>query len=109
MKMEYKDYEIEDFLKDTLFVEWVKNPDHSPELDFFWDNWLKNNPEKVTTIQKAKDILLGITYYSYKPTEIETSEVLEKILKGIEHKKVDTPHSSYWNLNLSFKMLSRPK
>ncbi|UZR96274.1 FecR family protein [Chondrinema litorale] len=102
--MEYKDYEIEDFLKDTLFIEWVKNPDHSPELDFFWDNWLENNPEKEDTILKAKDILLGISYNSYTPTKKETSEVLEKILKGIEHKKLENRNSSNWYSNITVRI-----
>lgn len=54
---DYKDYSAEDFAKDEFFRNWVRNPrsDYAP----FWQNWIKNNPDKIIIIQRAKALVLA--------------------------------------------------
>ncbi|MBN7816289.1 FecR family protein [Algoriphagus pacificus] len=49
-----------DFLKNEQFVLWVNN---SGEIGHqYWDNWLKNNPEKEEFFNKAKSIIHSFQY-----------------------------------------------
>jgi len=54
----YRNYEVEDFVCDDFFIEWVLNPQE--ETSAFWDNWQQENPEKVMRVQNARAILLAI-------------------------------------------------
>ena len=55
--MNYKEYTAEDFASDLFFIRWVKHADE--ESVWFWNTFIKENPEKLTTIREAKS-LLGI-------------------------------------------------
>ena len=59
-KMKYVDFDIEDFVTDEFFIQWVKNP--SEETNHFWLKWIAGNPEKKHTIQKAREIISLVDY-----------------------------------------------
>ena len=50
--MNYSNYQAEDFFNDPVFRQWVLQPD--PELNFFWEKWLLNHPNKEETIREAR-------------------------------------------------------
>ena len=50
-KSKYSDYNLEGFLNDSFFVEWVINK--NSKNNFFWEKWLSNHPEKLATVLKA--------------------------------------------------------
>lgn len=78
--MQYREYQVEDFLADQFFVKWVKNP--GPETSKFWENWIKNNPEKLDTINQARHIITSIEPKNfYSATKEDSDEVLERIFK----------------------------
>ncbi len=78
--MRYDKYKIEDFLFDEFFVRWIKNP--GPETEHFWELWIEKNPDKVQTINKAREIINSINYKNkFQPSEKDYNEVLENILK----------------------------
>ena len=78
--MDYKDYQLEDFLTDDFFVKWVKKPDTAS--DHFWSKWLGNNPEKEVLVTEARKIILKSTYkYMHQPSKEDYLQVLEKIHK----------------------------
>jgi transmembrane sensor len=54
----YRDYEVEDFVCDDSFMEWVLNPNKGNSD--FWDNWQRENPDKVTRLKNARAILMAI-------------------------------------------------
>ncbi|MGY3212839.1 FecR family protein [Mucilaginibacter sp. HD30] len=54
----YRDYEIEDFVCDDFFMEWALNP--HKENSYFWDNWQRENPDKIARLQNARAILMAI-------------------------------------------------
>jgi hypothetical protein len=58
--MKYKDFDIEDFLNDEFFIQWVKHP--GDETDHFWLKWIAKNPDKMLVIQKAREIILFVDY-----------------------------------------------
>lgn len=78
--MNYRNYNLDDFLSDNYFVEWVKNP--SPESEYFWKNWMSKHPEKADTVSLAKEIISSLAYENeYLPTHSEKIEVLENVIK----------------------------
>ena len=78
--VKYENYELEDFLVDDFFIQWVKKP--SPESEHFWKNWTARHPEKVALITRAKTVIASLDYKSREvPTEEEYIETLEGIHK----------------------------
>lgn len=58
--MEFKEYSIEDFAKNSFFIRWIKHPDD--DSDWFWQNFLKEHPSKQSDVQKAKSIVLALKF-----------------------------------------------
>lgn len=52
----YEDFEIEDWLEDPEFQQWVF---HS-KADAFWQAWIANHPLQQTDIDQAKSMLLAV-------------------------------------------------
>ena len=83
--MQYKDYNLEDFLGDEFFVNWVINPDEG-STDF-WEGWLKQNPDKLVVVTQAKEVIKSTSYkQNYIPDESVYFDVLENIYKGKKSK-----------------------
>ncbi|MCG8318253.1 MAG: DUF4974 domain-containing protein [Cytophagales bacterium] len=79
--MKYRDYAVEDFVKDEFFVSWVKNK-HA-ESDHFWKIWIQNNPEKLETVNMAISIIKSIGYkHRNELSGQEYAEVFEGIIKN---------------------------
>tara|TARA_R110002126_G_C10490551_1_gene503830 strand:- start:6493 stop:7482 length:990 start_codon:yes stop_codon:yes gene_type:complete len=58
-KKEYNN--INNFLEDESFKNWVLQK-NATDINF-WEFWIDNNPEKKDLIQKAKDLILGISFH----------------------------------------------
>jgi transmembrane sensor len=56
----YTDYDINDFLQDETFINWVLDPD-APENQS-WQAWMKANPDKWVTAKKAVDIIRALDF-----------------------------------------------
>lgn len=55
----YDSYEVEDFIYDDFFIQWVLKA--TPEDDEFWLNWIAEHPDKKITIEKAKKVITSIS------------------------------------------------
>jgi transmembrane sensor len=78
--MKYKDYELNDFLKDDYFIQWVTNAQNGS--NHFWDNWIRNHPEKNKVVAEAKQLILSFNYRnSFELNEKEYTDLLEGILR----------------------------
>lgn len=66
----YDNYEIEDFLQDDSFIDWILNG--KAEGNAFWTTFLLEHPEKRTLIEKARAILISI---NVKPLEDQLSDI----------------------------------
>ena len=97
--MRYKEFTLTDFLEDSFFVTWVLNP--SQESDFFWNGWLEENPDKLELINQARTIIESFEYSNEKPSQVETNEVLENILKKTE--EIDSGRKTkIWRIAMSY-------
>lgn len=56
--MAYTDFDLEDFLKNETFKQWVYEP--TRETDAFWLRFQDQHPEKRTIIEKARAVLVAI-------------------------------------------------
>ncbi|MDB5137447.1 MAG: FecR family protein [Mucilaginibacter sp.] len=55
----YHNYEIEDFLQDDFFIDWVYN--RNTESNAFWNKFLLDHPDKSIVLEKARAILISIS------------------------------------------------
>lgn len=93
----YETYQPGDFLLDDGFVEWIKNPDMDNEYAVFWNNWAKNNPQKIADIEAAKIIYQTITAEETVPLEAKTKvwgKLQTSIISEIQANKTKTPVKS---------------
>lgn len=78
--MKYENYQLEDFLGDKDFIEWVVNPGMTQAG--FWENWILEHPDKAPVIELAKNIVLFTRYKNeYQPAESDVLQVLDNIQK----------------------------
>jgi ferric-dicitrate binding protein FerR (iron transport regulator) len=90
--MKFKDYDIEHFLADDFFIQWVKNPDENNR--HFWEKWMEQHPEKRPIINEAV-ILIRSIKYANKPefTDRMYVETFENIIKEDEKVAFPKPES----------------
>jgi ferric-dicitrate binding protein FerR (iron transport regulator) len=55
---DYSEFELEDFLLDDAFVQWVRTP--TPEGDVFWENWRRQHPERQGVLEEARALVQGL-------------------------------------------------
>lgn len=75
--MRYKNFDIEDFVNDDKFREWVLSP--HPEINYFWEKWLLQNPEKDEVINQAREIVLAVGFQPPQNRERVKKKLWEKI------------------------------
>lgn len=82
--MNYKDYELNDFVTDESFIRWVKNPNGSNS--YFWNNWIKENPDKKEIIDEAFHIVLFLHSKVDSPQEEDEAfnEVKSRLFQQIK-------------------------
>jgi transmembrane sensor len=79
--MDYAKFSSADFICDELFQDWIINP--GKETDEFWNEWLSQHPDKLETIEEAKNLLLQITFNEDFPTEEQVQSSLASTLSKI--------------------------
>lgn len=95
MRMDYKEFEVEDFLQDEFFVDWVLHPNH--ESDHFWLHWLNGHPEKRPQAELAREMIKSMHYrVSYTLDADEYSALMEEVLQHSEPARVKP-------LNIAFR------
>ena len=75
--MDYENYKITDFILDEYFQEWVLNPGR--ETEKFWNDWLRENPEKEAMLKEARQAILHIQFKEYLPEEAQKARVWKNI------------------------------
>ena len=70
---------INDFLEDGSFKNWaIQN--NGTDINF-WEFWIENNPDKAALVNKAKDLVLGVSF---------DKNFVEKEKVAIEWKKLES-------------------
>jgi transmembrane sensor len=49
-----------DLAVDDLFIQWVKYP--TPESTTYWENWIKENPDKEAIVAEARKMVLFLSH-----------------------------------------------
>jgi len=69
-----------DFLTNHTFVKWVNHPDK--ETDTYWKNWMADNPEHLSQLKLARELLLRTRYKEFEPSTGAKQRILENILNS---------------------------
>ncbi|MEQ9289042.1 MAG: FecR domain-containing protein [Cyclobacteriaceae bacterium] len=78
--MKEKVRDIEDFMLDPQFKNWVLNP--QAETNEFWGKWLKNNPSQKTQFLLAKEMIQNTEFRKVDVPELAAERVLNRVLEG---------------------------
>jgi ferric-dicitrate binding protein FerR (iron transport regulator) len=80
--MEFSNFTTEDFLQHTSFRQWVLEDDADGKK--FWEEWLKNNPDKRHVAADAREMLLLIGGgRAHTPAPQDQQETWQKVLQTI--------------------------
>ncbi len=82
---------MDDFLKyfeNKELVNWVLNP--TPELDKFWIDYIKNNPEEKKNIEFSRMLIQRLQSKKETYSETESIELFSGIIKKLEPGKKKT-------------------
>ncbi|MCY7350042.1 MAG: DUF4974 domain-containing protein [Cytophagaceae bacterium] len=74
----YLDYQAEDFVVDESFQRWARGT--APEDQSFWEEWLRQNPQRRGEIEQAKDLLNSLQKRHTHITDAEIEREVEKLL-----------------------------
>jgi ferric-dicitrate binding protein FerR (iron transport regulator) len=83
----YSIYEVEDFLHDDFFINWVLKS--TSEHEEFWQQWLLKNPDRKKIVEKAQLIVASIVVTPL-PNELTDTEVTD-IVKHVQQYGFDQP------------------
>lgn len=92
---EYKNYNLEDFLLDDSFRNWVLGED--VQLDGLWIDIGQRYPEKQAIISQAKDLILTWRKQNSALTNDEIEFQISRILRNTEVEK--EPERISWSIN----------
>ncbi len=82
---------VEDFLTNPEFIRWVSSPDK--ELEAYWREWGKANPEQLSNIRIAKELVLRTRFNRSIPTEGLKEELLQSVLRQRAHSPAPLKHT----------------
>lgn len=87
--MKFEDYDIDNFITDEFFIQWIKNPNENNS--HFWEKWLEQHPEKRSLVNEAANLIRAVKYADNPEfTDRMYVETYEQILKA---------DNQYWQLN----------
>jgi len=106
--MKYTEYDIDDFLMDEFFIQWVKQPNENNR--HFWEKWLEQHPEKREVVMRAVSTISSV-HYQAKPTIDDRLyvEIFENIIKAEkEHSNTETlsGESRRWSFTFPFGQIA---
>jgi ferric-dicitrate binding protein FerR (iron transport regulator) len=88
--MDYRSYQVQDFVLDRKFKEWIYQP--NKELHLFWQEFLQKHPQKAADLAEARKILLNVHDYRVEITPSKSSELWYQIeQKAYNQKPIEKP------------------
>lgn len=92
---EYKDYNLEDFLFDEKFQQWVRSG--SPEQGNLWRDLTAAYPEKKTELEQARELLLSWQHQPSSLSEHELNQEINRVMQSTEPVLEQTyAQPTYW-------------
>ena len=84
--IDYSKFEVEDFITDESFGEWVKGK--SDKHTAFWEFWLEAHPEKKEIVKQARQLLEAL---KNQPTAINDDEISIEVAKVVSQVEEEQP------------------
>lgn len=81
--------QIEAWLSDPSFVEWIKQEDEVEAATFYWDVYFKARPEKQKLAQVARSLLTDLTFQPIPEQALRKENALKKMWDTIEERAID--------------------
>lgn len=89
--------DIEDFLTDESFRNWVNNP--TPASDAHWELWMAANPTKVELVNQSRKIIQSLNFKVFQPDSVAKARIFQNIRHATK------PASTYQRiLNARYKV-----
>ncbi len=73
---------------DPEFRKWVLMP--NAESNLFWDNWVRQHPEKMGAVREARDVILSMVKVSHEPPVSLENEIWVNVRKTAGLNKADS-------------------
>src|SRR5690606_7173224 len=100
--MKYTEYDIDDFLTDEFFIQWVKQPNENNR--HFWEKWLEQHPEKRDMVMRAVSIISSVHYQEKRVMEDRLYvEAFENILKADKDLKTSAATQRTWHFHFPWR------
>ena len=77
----YSGFQLQDFLEDDFFIQWVINPNENSNL--FWQSFQENYPQKKEVIQQAADMVKLYRQQVYFGNEDRKEPVWQRISQTV--------------------------
>lgn len=87
--MRYSNFEIDDFINDEKFRSWVLSP--TPEIKFFWEKWIMNNPSCEDKVLRARAILESLNLQATKISPERERVLQQRIEASLSHLAKEEP------------------
>src|SRR5580765_8940578 len=81
----YLPFQLQDFLDDDFFVQWVVSPDDNSIS--FWQSFIETYPDKKDLIEKASGIIRSYREQQFIKDETQKNKVWQRI----QHSVSDAP------------------
>ncbi|MGM9507256.1 FecR family protein [Larkinella sp. GY13] len=93
---EYKDYNLEDFLFDEKFQQWVRSG--SPDQVSFWRKLTAAYPDKKAELEQAREVILSWQNQPPSLSEQELNQEIHRVMKSTEVVVDEPAHRPFYRL-----------
>ncbi|RYF74893.1 MAG: FecR family protein [Cytophagaceae bacterium] len=92
--MNYADYEADEFLLDSQFVDWVK----TGQNDAFWQEFLHRHPAQRPTVEQARAIIQATaTLPLIAPTDKQIRQMWQTVERSIQEQPTEAIIKPLWS------------
>jgi ferric-dicitrate binding protein FerR (iron transport regulator) len=86
---DYRLFDITDFVLDEDFIRWVYKNGEKDQL--FWNNWLRQNPDKHLVVSEARRILESIKMEEFPVAGQQVQDETDRLLLTISRQSESVP------------------
>ncbi|MEA5256690.1 FecR family protein [Arcicella aquatica] len=99
--MNYQNFEIEDFVADDYFKNWVLAP--NAESEMFWNNYIEQYPEKNAVVEESRLLIMGLreAETAYFPIK-KTARIWDNIQQKVQNEEDEQIIGSIFRLRIPY-------
>ena len=86
---QYRSFKTGDFVWDPFFRQWVLTP--TSETDFFWNQWMQENPDRAERIHDARTVVLSLQVNESTLPAHEIEQAVKWTISRINQPSSSTP------------------